>query len=160
MKPEAEVSAYKGIEVEKVVKAITDEDIDRQIENLRNRNARVVTIDDRAAETGDEVVIDFKGFVDGVAFEGGEAEQFTLPLGSNQFIPGFEEQIVGHKTGEEFEINVTFPENYSMETLYIARLQYSKSSYTKSKLRNFLKLMTSLSRIQQSLKLLKHTRLT
>ena len=116
-KPEVEISDYKGIEIEKTVKAITDEDVNNQIEALRERNGRLVTIEDRAAENGDIAVIDFEGFKDGVAFEGGKDTNYELALGSNTFVPGFEEQIVGKKTGEEFTINVTFPENYQMEEL-------------------------------------------
>lgn len=116
-KPEVEISDYKGIEIEKTVKAITDEDVNNPIEALRERNGRLVTIEDRAAENGDIAVIDFEGFKDGVAFEGGKDTNYELALGSNTFIPGFEEQIVGKKTGEEFTINVTFPENYQMEEI-------------------------------------------
>lgn len=115
VKPEVEISDYKGIEVEKVVNAVTDEDVDKQIQALRERNGRLVTVDDRAAENGDVAVIDFEGFKDGVPFDGGKDENYELALGSNTFIPGFEEQIVGKKTGEEFTINVTFPEKYQME---------------------------------------------
>lgn len=117
VKPEVEISDYKGIEVEKVVNAVTDEDVDKQIQALRERNGRLVTIDDRAAENGDVAVIDFEGFKDGVPFDGGKDENYELALGSKTFIPGFEEQIVGRKTGEEFTINVTFPENYQMEEI-------------------------------------------
>ena len=117
VKPEVEISDYKGIEVEKVVNAVTDEDVDKQIQALRERNGRLVTVDDRAAENGDVAVIDFEGFKDGVPFDGGKDENYELALGSNTFIPGFEEQIVGKKTGEEFTINVTFPENYQMEEI-------------------------------------------
>ncbi len=117
VKPEVEISDYKGIEIEKTVNAVTDEDIDRQIQALRERNGRLVTVEDRAAENGDVAVIDFEGFKDGVAFEGGKDSNYELALGSGTFVPGFEEQIVGKKTGEEFTINVTFPENYQMEEL-------------------------------------------
>ncbi len=116
-KPEVEISDYKGIEVEKEVKTVTDEDVDKQADSLREKNARVITVDDRAAEMGDDVVIDFEGFKDGVAFDGGKAEDFTLGLGSGQFIPGFEEQVAGHNIGEEFDINVSFPEDYQVEDL-------------------------------------------
>ncbi|SEK64533.1 trigger factor [Ruminococcus albus] len=116
-RPEVEVKDYKGIEVEKVVNAVTDEDIQKKVDELREKNARIVTVDDRAAENGDTVKIDFEGFKDGVAFDGGKAEDFDLELGSGQFIPGFEDQIVGHSTGEEFEINVTFPEEYQVKDL-------------------------------------------
>lgn len=116
-KPEVEVKDYKGIEVEKVVNPVTDEDINKQLDALREKNVTVETVDDRAAENGDDVVIDFEGFKDGVAFEGGKAEDFTLSLGSGQFIPGFEDQIVGHNAGEDFDINVTFPDEYQVKEL-------------------------------------------
>lgn len=116
-KPEVEVKDYKGIEVEKVVNPVTDEDINKQFDALREKNVTVETVDDRAAENGDDVVIDFEGFKDDVAFEGGKAEDFTLSLGSGQFIPGFEDQIVGHNAGEDFDINVTFPEEYQVKEL-------------------------------------------
>lgn len=116
-KPEVEVKDYKGIEVEKVVNLVTDEDINKQLDALREKNVTVETVDDRAAENGDDVVIDFEGFKDDVAFEGGKAEDFTLSLGSGQFIPGFEDQIVGHNAGEDFDINVTFPEEYQVKEL-------------------------------------------
>lgn len=116
-KPEIEVKDYKGIEVEKVVNPVTDEDINKQLDALREKNVTVETVDDRAAENGDDVVIDFEGFKDDVAFEGGKAEDFTLSLGSGQFIPGFEDQIVGHNAGEDFDINVTFPDEYQVKEL-------------------------------------------
>ena len=116
-KPEVEVKDYKGIEVEKVVNPVTDEDINKQLDALREKNVTVETVDARAAENGDDVVIDFEGFKDDVAFEGGKAEDFTLSLGSGQFIPGFEDQIVGHNAGEDFDINVTFPEEYQVKEL-------------------------------------------
>ena len=116
-KPEVEVKDYKGIEVEKVVNPVTDEDINKQLDALREKNVTVETVDYRAAENGDDVVIDFEGFKDDVAFEGGKAEDFTLSLGSGQFIPGFEDQIVGHNAGEDFDINVTFPDEYQVKEL-------------------------------------------
>jgi len=116
-RPEVNVPEYKGLKAPKIVDAVTDEVIDGQIEAARKRQARIVTVEDRAAQLEDEVVIDFEGFKDGVAFEGGKGDNFPLKLGSQQFIPGFEEQIVGHKTGEEFEIEVTFPEDYQMKEL-------------------------------------------
>lgn len=117
VKPTMEINNYKGIEVEKKSTEVTDELIDAEIEKIRERNSRMVTIEDRACENGDTAVIDFEGFADGVAFEGGKAENYNLKLGSGNFIPGFEEQIVGHKTGEEFSINVKFPEDYQAEEL-------------------------------------------
>lgn len=117
VEPEVEVTDYNGIEVEKKSTEVTEELINEEIEKVRERNSRMITVDDRAAEIGDITVIDFEGFVDGVAFEGGKAENYNLKLGDGQFIPGFEEQIVGHKTDEEFSINVTFPEDYQAEEL-------------------------------------------
>jgi len=116
-RPEVNVPEYKGLKAPKIVDAVTDEVIDGQIEAAKKRQARIVTVEDRAAQMDDEVVIDFEGFKDGVAFEGGKGDNFPLTLGSHQFIPGFEEQIIGHKTGEEFEIEVTFPEDYQMKDL-------------------------------------------
>ena len=117
VKPNVDISDYKGIEITKTVKAITDEDVDKQIDALRERNGRMITVDDRAAELGDIAVIDFEGFKDGIPFEGGKEDNYELNLGAGQFIPGFEEQIVGKKAGEEFTINVTFPEQYQMKEL-------------------------------------------
>jgi len=113
-KPEIEISDYKGIKASKTVKEITDEDIDKQIEMIRKKNARIVSVDDRAAQLDDEVIIDFEGFFGDEAFEGGKGEDHSLRLGSGQFIPGFEDQIVGHNIGEEFDVNVKFPEDYQM----------------------------------------------
>lgn len=96
---------------------ITEEDIDNDIKRVQERNSRLVTVEGRAAENGDVAVIDFEGFLDGEAFDGGKAENYSLTLGEGQFIPGFEEQIVGHNAGEEFTINVTFPEDYQAEEL-------------------------------------------
>ncbi len=114
-KPEVEVSAYKGIHAPMTVHEVTDADIDQQIDIFRQRQARIVEVTDRAAQTGDEVKINFEGFIDDVAFEGGKGEEYPLRLGSGQFIPGFEEQIVGHSIGEQFDITVTFPESYGDE---------------------------------------------
>lgn len=116
-KPVVEISDYKGLEVKKTTKTVDDAAIDAEIEKVRNRNARSITVEDRAAETGDTAVIDFEGFLDGVAFEGGKGEKFPLELGSGSFIPGFEDQIVGKNIGEEFDVNVTFPENYQADNL-------------------------------------------
>ncbi|MBQ7783855.1 MAG: trigger factor [Oscillospiraceae bacterium] len=116
-KPEVEISDYKGIEVEKTVKTVSDEDVENQLKSMQERNGRLITVEDRTVENGDVAVIDFEGFMDGKAFDGGKEDGFELKIGSGQFIPGFEEQIVGKSTGEEFTINVTFPENYQMEEL-------------------------------------------
>lgn len=111
-KPEVSIENYKGIAIEKKAVKVTDEDVDAEVRKVQDRNSRMVTVEDREAQNGDITVIDYEGFVDDVAFEGGKAENATLNLGSNTFIPGFEDQIVGHKTGEEFDINVKFPEEY------------------------------------------------
>ena len=112
VKPEVTIDGYKGIEVEKKVAEVTDADVDAEVENARKRNARTIEITDRAAEMGDIANIDYEGFVDGVAFDGGKGAGHDLSLGSGQFIPGFEEQIVGKTIGEEFDVNVSFPEEY------------------------------------------------
>ena len=117
VKPTLTVDGYKGLEIEKKSTEVTDELVDAEIEKVRDRNSRMVVVEDRAAENGDTVVIDFEGFADGVPFEGGKAENYSLALGSGNFIPGFEEQVVGHSTGEEFTIDVTFPEEYQAEEL-------------------------------------------
>lgn len=116
-KPEIEIKDYKGIEIEKSVKTVSDEDVDHEIGHLREKGMRIISVEDRAAQNGDDVIIDFEGFKDNVAFEGGKAEKFTLTLGSGQFIPGFEDQVVGHNVGDEFDINVTFPEDYGAKEL-------------------------------------------
>ena len=117
VKPTLTVDGYKGLEIEKKSTEVTDELVDAEIEKVRDRNSRMVVVEDRAAENGDTVVIDFEGFADGVPFEGGKAENYSLSLGSGNFIPGFEEQVVGHTAGEEFTIDVTFPEEYQAEEL-------------------------------------------
>jgi trigger factor len=117
VKPEVEIKDYLGIEVEKEVTPVSDEDVDREIETIRERNSREIDVTDRAAELGDTTVIDFEGFCDGVAFEGGKGTDYALKLGSGSFIPGFEEQIVGKSIDEEFDVNVTFPTEYHAEDL-------------------------------------------
>ena len=112
VKPEIELVDYNGIEVEAVLAHVTEEEIDREIDTVRRRNARETEVTDRAAAMGDIAVIDYEGFVDGVAFDGGKDEGHRLTLGSGQFIPGFEEGVVGHNAGEEFDVNVTFPTEY------------------------------------------------
>ena len=116
-KPEVTIENYKGIEAVKKSAEVTDEDIDAEIKKVQERNSRMVTVEDRAAQNDDIAVIDFEGFLDGEPFEGVKGENYSLTLGSGQFIPGFEEQIVGHNTGDEFEVNVTFPEDYQAEEL-------------------------------------------
>ena len=112
VKPEVEVKEYKGLKATKKAVKVEDFEIDTELENLRDRNGRMVSVEDRAAKLTDTANIDFEGFVDGVAFEGGKGEGFDLMLGSGQFIPGFEEQIVDHNIGDEFDVTVTFPEEY------------------------------------------------
>ena len=112
VKPEVEIKDYIGIEVEKEVTEVTDDMINKEIETIRERNSREIDVTDRAAEMGDTTVIDFEGFCDGVAFEGGKGTDYALKLGSGSFIPGFEEQIVGKNIDEEFDVNVTFPTEY------------------------------------------------
>ena len=112
VKPDVEIKDYIGIEVEKEVLPVTDEEIDREIETVRERNSREIEVTDRAAEMGDTTVIDFDGYCDGVAFEGGKGTDYALKLGSGSFIPGFEEQIVGKSIDEKFDVNVTFPAEY------------------------------------------------
>ena len=116
-KPEVKLGKYKGIEAVKNSVEVTDEDLDRELEDVRQRYARTETVEGRPAQNGDLATIDFEGFDNGVAFEGGKGEKYPLPLGSNSFIPGFEEQVVGHFAGDEFEINVTFPEDYQEKSL-------------------------------------------
>lgn len=117
VEPTMEIKDYKGLEIEKKSTEVTDELIDEEIEKVRERNSRMVAVEGRAAQNGDTAVIDFEGFTDGEPFEGGKAENYSLSLGSGNFIPGFEEQIVGHEAGEEFSINVQFPDEYQAEEL-------------------------------------------
>lgn len=117
VKPEVDINDYEGIAVTPKSTEVTEELVNEEIDKVRDRNSRLVTVEDRAAQDGDITVIDFEGFVDGEPFEGGKAENFNLTLGSGQFIPGFEEQIVGKNTGDEFTIDVTFPEEYQAEEL-------------------------------------------
>ena len=117
VKPEFELGEYKGVEVSKVIHRTTEKEINGEIEKIRERNARMVSVDDRAAKLDDTVNIDFEGFCDGVAFEGGKGENFDLKLGSGQFIPGFEDQLVGKSIGDEVDVNVTFPKEYHEEKL-------------------------------------------
>ena len=116
-KPEASIEGYKGIEVFKEPVVVSQGDIDQEIERVRERNSRVIHVEDRAAANGDIVTIDFDGYLDGKQFDGGKAENYELTLGAGQFIPGFEDQVVGHTIGEEFDISVTFPEDYHAEEL-------------------------------------------
>lgn len=113
--PEVKLGEYKGLEAKMLDTEATDDDVAEELKNMQDRNSRLVTVEDRAADMGDTAEIDFEGFVDGVAFEGGKGENYPLELGSGSFIPGFEEQVAGHKSEEEFDVNVTFPEEYAEE---------------------------------------------
>ena len=117
VKPEVTLGEYKGVEVPKAEIEVTEEEIEAAIKREQEKNSRTITVEDRAAEEGDIVTIDFEGFVDGEAFEGGKGEAYPLTLGSHTFIPGFEEQLVGAKTGDHVEVNVTFPEEYQAKEL-------------------------------------------
>ena len=117
VKPEFELGQYEGVEVPFKDQVVTDEDVDAEIERMRKRNASLEEVSDRPAQEGDTVTIDYEGFKDGVAFEGGKGEGYNLKLGSKSFIPGFEEQVAGHKVGENFTIEVKFPEDYHAEDL-------------------------------------------
>ena len=111
-KPEVKLGKYKGVKIEKIEHNVTDEDVNRAIEDEQKKNARVIYVEDRAVESGDIAVIDFDGSVDGVAFDGGKGEDYELEIGSNTFIPGFEDQLIGAKTGDEVKVEVKFPEEY------------------------------------------------
>lgn len=111
--PEVKLGDYKGLKVTKENTEATDEDVENELKNLQERNSRLVVADDRAAQNGDTVSLDFEGFVDGEAFDGGKGENYPLELGSGSFIPGFEDQVAGHKIDEDFDVNVTFPEDYA-----------------------------------------------
>ena len=117
VKPEVTLGDYKGIEVEKKTAEVTDEELQAEIDKVRESNSRMITIEDRAVEDGDITTIDFEGFVDGEPFEGGKGEDYPLTIGSHSFIDNFEEQLIGKKTGEECEVNVTFPAEYHVEEL-------------------------------------------
>ena len=117
VKPEVEIKDYKGIKVTRKVEPVTDDEINSEIATVQNRNSREIEVTDRAAENGDVAVIDFDGSVDGVAFEGGKGENYSLKLGSGSFIPGFEDQVVGKNIGDTFDVNVTFPEDYHAKEL-------------------------------------------
>lgn len=117
VKPEVELKAYKGIKAEKEKVTVKKSEIKEEVERALEKDAKLVTVEGKAAKKGDTATIDFEGFLDGVAFEGGKAENYDLELGSGNFIPGFEDQVIGHKAGEEFDIDVTFPEDYGSEDL-------------------------------------------
>ena len=117
VKPEVVLGDYKGLEVERAKAEVNDEDVERELKRIQDQNSRLLTVEDRPVKDGDETVIDFEGFVDGKAFEGGKAEDYSLKIGSHSFIDTFEEQLVGKNIGEECEVNVTFPEEYHAKEL-------------------------------------------
>lgn len=117
VKPEVKLGEYKGVEVDKYSNRVTSKEIDAKLEEERNKNARIITVEGRPVQNEDEVILDFEGFVDGVPFEGGKGENYNLTIGSNTFIPGFEEQLIGAEVEKEVEVNVTFPEDYHSEEL-------------------------------------------
>lgn len=112
VKPEVEVGEYKGLKATKKIETVTDEEVEHELSHVQERNARIITVEDKAAENGNIVNINYEGSIDGVPFDGGKADKQDLELGSGSFIPGFEDQVVGHNTGDEFDVNVTFPEEY------------------------------------------------
>ena len=117
VKPEVTLGEYKGIEVEKASAEVSDEDIEAELKKVQEQNSRLITVEDRAVENGDQTVVDFEGFVDGTPFEGGKGEDYPLTIGSHSFIDTFEEQLIGKNIGEECEVNVTFPEEYHAKEL-------------------------------------------
>ena len=117
VKPEVTLGEYKGVEVEKADVSVSDEEIEAELKKEQEKNSRTIDVDDRAVESGDMIKLDFEGFVDGVAFEGGKGENYDLTIGSNSFIPGFEDQLIGAKIDEELDVNVTFPEDYHAKDL-------------------------------------------
>ena len=117
VKPEVTLGEYKGLKVEKISSRVTQKEIDAKLQEEAEKNARTITVEDRPVQDGDEIILDFEGFVDGEAFEGGKGENYPLTIGSGSFIPGFEEQLIGVNSGEEKEVKVTFPEDYHAEDL-------------------------------------------
>ena len=117
LKPEVTLGEYKGLKVDKVSTRVTAKEVDAKLEEEQKKNARTITVEDRAVQDGDEIILDFEGFVNGVAIEGGKGENYPLTIGSGSFIPGFEEQLIGVEADKEVEVNVTFPEEYHSEDL-------------------------------------------
>ncbi|MBR2742961.1 MAG: trigger factor [Clostridia bacterium] len=115
VKPEVKIGEYKGLKLTRAVYTVTDEEVEEEVKKLAEQNSRLVTVEDRESKKGDTAVIDFEGFIDGKSFAGGAAKSFNLEIGSDMFIPGFEDQLIGHKAGEEFDVTVSFPEDYHMK---------------------------------------------
>ena len=158
MKPEVTLGDYKGVEVPKSEIAVTDEEVDAEVKKEQDKNARTVAVEDRAAANGDITTIDFEGFVDGVAFEGGKGTDYALTLGSGTFIPGFEDQLVGANTGDHVEVKVTFPEEYQAKELGLARKLYSSVTLRRSRPKRFRSLTMSLRKTYLNLILLLSTK--
>lgn len=157
VKPEVTLGEYKGIEVEKKTAEVTDEDINAEIDRVRENNSRMITVDDRATQDGDTVIIDFDGYVDGEQFEGGKAEDYSLVLGSHTFIDNFEDQLVGKNIGDDVEVNVTFPDQYQAEELQ-GKPAVFKVKIKEIKVKELQRLMTSSHRTYLTLILLQSTR--
>ena len=117
LKPPVELGKYKGVKIDKISTEVTDEDIDKEIKREQEANARMITVDDRPIKDGDTAVIDFEGFIDGEAFQGGKGDNYSLVIGSGSFIPGFEDQLIGKNIGDDVDVNVTFPEDYNAKEL-------------------------------------------
>ena len=117
VKPEVTLGEYKGIEVERAVVEVTDEDVENELKKVQNQNSRLLTVEDRPVQDGDQTLIDFDGYIDGKQFDGGKSEDYSLTIGSHSFIDTFEEQLIGKNIGEECEVNVTFPEQYHAKEL-------------------------------------------
>lgn len=117
VKPEAELGQYKGIEVKKAEAIVTDDDVEKELQKIVDKNARLITVEDRGIQSGDTAVIDFEGFIDGIVFEGGKGEDYSLVIGSGSFIPGFEDQLIGLEAGSDADVNVAFPEDYGKDDL-------------------------------------------
>ncbi len=146
VKPEVQLGEYKGLEVPEKDFSVKEEDIDEELKQLLNRHAEIEVLDEGEVQDGDTAVIDFEGFVNGEAFEGGKGEKYSLEIGSGSFIPGFEEQVIGMKKGEEKEIQLTFPENYHSEDLAGKETTF-KVKLHDIKRKNFLNLMMNLQKM-------------
>ena len=154
LKPEVTLGEYKGLEVEKVSTEVTAEEVDAKIKEEAEKNARQITVEDRPVQDGDEVILDYEGFVDGAAFDGGKGENYPLTIGSGSFIPGFEEQLIGVEAGAQKEINVTFPEDtleYIMLRSLRGRKLCSSARSMRSRRRSFRRSTTNLRQRFQSL---------
>lgn len=146
VKPEVTLGDYKGVEVPKTEITVTDEDVEAELKKEQEKNSRTISVEDRAAQLNDIVTIDFEGSVDGVPFDGGQATEYPLTLGSNTFIPGFEEQLVGAKVGDDVDVKVTFLKNIRQKNLQVKK-QSSNAQLRRSKQKNFLNWMMILQKM-------------